>query len=159
MTETEPTERELRLSETINQLQIQQQIAVEERLQLLNLLQDRPGLSKGPKVNLPAPFSGNRHECRTFLNLFELNFKLSPVVYQQDDVKIATLGMLLRDKAANWNNIYMENPHNYPELDSWPAFKKHFELAFGDLDRKRSDSDKLTRLVQTTSAVKTYHPP
>jgi hypothetical protein len=97
-------------------------------------------------------FSGNRKDSRTFLNLLELNFRLS-TAYDNDSVKIATLGMLLKDKAANWNQIYLENPQNYPELESWPAFRKHFELAFGDLDRKRSDADRLTRLVQTTSAA------
>jgi predicted amidophosphoribosyltransferase len=58
------------LRKTIERLQFQQEIAADERLQLLAQLnraqESLPAAVKQPKVNLPAPFSRNRKDCRTF---------------------------------------------------------------------------------------------
>ena len=111
----------------------------------------------GPKMALPAKFTGKRHALRTFLNQLELLFTMHSNIYAADRVKIATLGSLLEGTAADWFNHYIEHAEEHQALlNNWTEFKELMRATFGEHDRALIAANRITSLCQDHISMNQY---
>ncbi|KAH9263224.1 hypothetical protein BASA83_013410 [Batrachochytrium salamandrivorans] len=58
-----------------------------------------PPTPREPKVVFPDKFDGSRRHLRGFLNQLELIFRIQPLTYSSEQLRIATVGTLIRKSA------------------------------------------------------------
>ncbi|KAH9245463.1 hypothetical protein BASA81_017065 [Batrachochytrium salamandrivorans] len=102
-----------------------------------------------PKVVFPDKFDGSRRHLRGFLNQLELIFRIQPLTYSSEQLRIATVGTLLSGRALIWYIPMVEYPagHSYI-LSSWEGFKKDMINTFGIADQTQESISKIRVLGQ-----------
>ncbi|KAH6562648.1 hypothetical protein BASA60_011036 [Batrachochytrium salamandrivorans] len=108
-----------------------------------------PPTPREPKVVFPDKFDGSRRHLRGFLNQLELIFRIQPLTYSSEQLRIATVGTLLSGRALIWYIPMVEYPagHSYI-LSSWEGFKKDMINTFGIADQTQESISKIRVLVK-----------
>src|SRR4051794_26579069 len=113
--------------------------------------------AKEPSIPLPNEFDGNPRNLRKFLSQLALCFRIAPMRYAADDVKIATAGRLCSHKKVDpwWNTWMSKWDQNEEGFRTWDDFQKGIRSEFKDHLERKDARAKLKRTKQT-SKIREY---
>ena len=111
-----------------------------------------PPVRKELKLPEPPEFDGKPSEYATFINHCDIYFRMRPVTFDEDYIKVAYVISCCRGSPAEWGHSFIESSslllHDYNE------FKEQLALMYADKQRCKALRQKLTTLKQTGSASK-----
>ena len=114
-----------------------------------------PALPKEAQIKRPDPFKGKKgKEAETFMLQMEIYFRSYGRTFN-DQRKIATFLINLKDGASGWARIRLQkiNADDWTgELLTWQTFRMAFLKHFGETMREEKAGERLDRLHQTKSA-------
>ena len=111
-----------------------------------------PPVRKEPKLPEPPEFDGKPPEYATFINHCDLYFRMRPVTFDSDYVKVAYVISRCRHAPAEWGHSLIESSSHL--LHDYDAFKEQMASMYADKQRRKALRRKLTMLKQTGSAAK-----
>ena len=107
---------------------------------------------KEPKLPEPPEFDGKPSEYATFINHCDLYFRMRPVTFDEDYIKVAYVISRCRGSPAEWGHSLIES--SSPLLHDYDEFKEQLASMYADKQRRKALRQKLTTLKQTGSASK-----
>ena len=107
---------------------------------------------KEPKLPEPPEFDGKPSEYATFINHCDLYFRMRPITFDTDYVKVAYVISRCRGSPAEWGHSLLES--SSPLLNNYDAFKEQLASMYADKQRRKTLRRKLATLKQTGSASK-----
>ena len=111
-----------------------------------------PPVHKEPKLPEPPEFDGKPSEYATFINHCDLYFRMRPVTFDEDYIKVAYVISRCRGSPAEWGHSLIES--SSPLLHDYDEFKEQLASMYADKQRRKALRQKLTTLKQTGSASK-----
>jgi hypothetical protein len=111
-----------------------------------------PAMRREPKLPEPPEFDGKPPDYATFINHCDLYFRMRPVTFDSDYVKVAYVISRCRHAPAEWGHSLIESSSNL--LHDYKAFKEQMASMYADKQRRKTLRRKLTMLKQTGSAAK-----
>jgi hypothetical protein len=107
---------------------------------------------KEPKLPEPPEFDGKPSEYATFVNHCDLYFRMRPITFDGDYVKVAYVISRCRGTPAEWGHSLLESSSDL--LHDYSAFKAQMASMYADKQRRKALRRKLATLKQTGSASK-----
>lgn len=111
--------------------------------------------TRAPKPAEPEAFGGDRDKSESFLRAISLNIELQPNLFHDERSKILyALSWMQKGSAGTWatnHTTAMLHPTTPDPFITFEQFKKRFEDAFGDSDRKAKSRQKLQELRMTST--------
>ena len=111
-----------------------------------------PPVRKEPKLPEPPEFDGKPPEYATFINHCDLYFRMRPITFDSDYVKVAYVISRCRGSPAEWGHSLIESSSNL--LHDYDAYKDELASMYADKQRHKALRRKLITLKQTGSASK-----
>jgi hypothetical protein len=111
-----------------------------------------PPPRKEPKLPEPPEFNGKPSEYAIFINHCDLYFRMRPVTFDNDYVKVAYVISRCRGSPAEWGHSLIESSSDV--LNDYETFKEQLASMYADKQRRKALRRKLTTLKQTGSASK-----
>ncbi len=81
-----------------------------------------------PRLNPPAPYSGEPTSCRSFLSQCSLTFSLQPSCFPTEECKVAFVIMHLAGSAREWGTAMWDNRHEC--CSSYSNFSQELRKVF-----------------------------
>ncbi len=81
-----------------------------------------------PRLNPPAPYSGEPTSCRSFLSQCSLTFSLQPSCFPTEECKVAFVIMHLAGSAREWGTAMWDNKHEC--CSSYSNFSQELRKVF-----------------------------
>uniref|UniRef100_A0A8C1LRZ5 Gypsy retrotransposon integrase-like protein 1 n=1 Tax=Cyprinus carpio TaxID=7962 RepID=A0A8C1LRZ5_CYPCA len=81
-----------------------------------------------PRLNPPAPYSGEPNSCRSFLSQCSLTFSLQPSCFPTERAKVAFIITLLVGQAREWGTAMWDNDHQC--CSSFKEFSEELRKVF-----------------------------
>ncbi len=97
------------ISQRLDQIQIGP--SMDPAAATLDVEEASPPRRSEPRLNPPAPYSGEPTSCRSFLSQCSLTFSLQPSCFPTDESKIAFIIMHLAGSAREWGTAMWDNKH------------------------------------------------
>ncbi len=107
-----------------------------------------------PRLNPPAPYSGEPTSCRSFLSQCSLTFSLQPSCFPTDESKVAFVIMHLAGSAREWGTAMWDNKHEC--CSSYSNFSQELRKVFDRSALGNEAARALSLLRQGTRTVSDY---
>lgn len=109
------------------------------------------------KIVMPEKFDGKRNHYAAFITQVELLFSLHPTLFSRDSQKVAAVGRLLKDEAAEWFAPFVRRRDEHAHIWSdFGAFKKALDMMYDDPNRARMAEIRLMSLKQDMRSAAAY---
>uniref|UniRef100_A0A9J7XNI1 ribonuclease H n=1 Tax=Cyprinus carpio carpio TaxID=630221 RepID=A0A9J7XNI1_CYPCA len=107
-----------------------------------------------PRLNPPAPYSGEPNSCRSFLSQCSLTFTLQPSCFPTEQSRVAFVITLLVGQAREWGTAMWDSKHDC--CVSFEAFSKELRKVFDRSARGIEAARALSLLQQGEQSVSSY---
>ncbi len=107
-----------------------------------------------PRLNPPAPYSGEPNTCRSFLSQCSLTFSLQPSCFPTEGSKVAFIITLLVGQAREWGTAMWDNGPDC--CSSFDSFSEELRKVFDRSARGTKVAGALALLRQRESSVSSY---
>ncbi len=107
-----------------------------------------------PRLNPPAPYSGEPNTCRSFLSQCSLTFSLQPSCFPTERSKVAFIITLLVGQAREWGTAMWDNEQDC--CSSFDSFSEELRKVFDRSARGTEAARALALLRQRESSVSSY---
>ncbi len=107
-----------------------------------------------PRLNPPAPYSGEPTSCRSFLSQCSLTFSLQPSCFPTDESRIAFVIMHLAGSAREWGTAMWDNKNEC--CSSYSIFSQELRKVFDRSALGNEAARALSLLRQGTRTVSDY---
>ncbi len=107
-----------------------------------------------PRLNPPAPYSGEPNTCRSFLSQCSLTFSLQPSCFPTERSKVAFIITLLVGQAREWGTAMWDNEQDC--CSSFDSFSKELRKVFDRSAQGTEAARALALLRQRESSVSSY---
>ncbi len=107
-----------------------------------------------PRLNPPAPYSGEPTSCRSFLSQCSLTFSLQPSCFPTEECKVAFVIMHLAGSAREWGTAMWDNRHEC--CSSYSNFSQELRKVFDRSALGNEAARALSLLRQGTRTVSDY---
>uniref|UniRef100_A0A8C2EBD4 Gypsy retrotransposon integrase-like protein 1 n=1 Tax=Cyprinus carpio TaxID=7962 RepID=A0A8C2EBD4_CYPCA len=107
-----------------------------------------------PRLNPPAPYSGEPNSCRSFLSQCSLTFTLQPSCFPTEQSRVAFVITLLVGQAREWGTAMWDSKHDC--CVSFEAFSKELRKVFDRSARGIEAARALSLLQQGEQSVSGY---
>ncbi len=107
-----------------------------------------------PRLNPPAPYSGEPNTCRSFLSQCSLTFSLQPSCFPTERSKVAFIITLLVGQAREWGTAMWDNEQDC--CSSFDSFSKELRKVFDRSAQGIEAARALALLRQRESSVSSY---
>ncbi len=107
-----------------------------------------------PRLNPPAPYSGEPNTCRSFLSQCSLTFSLQPSCFPTERSKVAFIITLLVGQAREWGTAMWDNEQDC--CSSFDSFSEELRKVFDRSAQGTEAARALALLRQRESSVSSY---
>ncbi len=140
------------ISQRLDQLQIDP--SMDPAAAAPDLEEAAPPRRSEPRLNPPAPYSGEPTSCRSFLSQCSLTFSLQPSCFPTDESKIAFVIMHLAGSAREWGTAMWDNKNEC--CSSYSIFSQELRKVFDRSALGNEAARALSLLRQGTRTVSVY---
>ena len=95
-----------------------------------------PAMRREPKLPEPPEFDGKPPDYATFINHCDLYFRMRPVTFDSDYVKVVYVISRCRHAPAEWGHSLIESSSNL--LHDYKAFKEQMASMYADKQRRKT---------------------
>ncbi len=140
------------ISQRLDQLQIDP--SMDPAAAAPDLEEAAPPRRSEPRLNPPAPYSGEPTSCRSFLSQCSLTFSLQPSCFPTDESRIAFVIMHLAGSAREWGTAMWDNKNEC--CSSYSIFSQELRKVFDRSALGNEAARALSLLRQGTRTVSDY---